>query len=76
MEEAADADEREAWRKRLFYYLNWLFQRDATAGAEFAGLQARAPAAHILAVLQHDCLSAARSACLCGDSPNLPYCAG
>ena len=42
MEEAGDADEREAWRKRLFYYLDWLFQRDANAGAEFAGLQARA----------------------------------
>jgi hypothetical protein len=41
MEEAADAEERGAWRKRLFYYLDWLFQKDASAGAEFAGLQAR-----------------------------------
>jgi hypothetical protein len=41
-EEAAasgDSKEAELWRKRLFYYLDWLFQKDSSAGAEFAGLQ-------------------------------------
>ena len=39
MDEAGDPGERELWRKRLFYYLDWLFQKDSNAGAEFAGLQ-------------------------------------
>lgn len=34
-----DAGEQERWRKRIFRYLDWLFRRDANAGADFAGLQ-------------------------------------
>lgn len=34
-----DEAEAELWRKRIFYYLDWLFQADANAGADFAGLQ-------------------------------------
>ena len=39
---AGGADEAAPWHKRLFYYLDWLFQRDNAAGAEFAALQVRA----------------------------------
>lgn len=38
---AGSEDEAALWHKRLFYYLDWLFQRDSSAGAEFAALQAR-----------------------------------
>ena len=41
---AGSEDEAALWHKRLFYYLDWLFQRDSSAGAEFAALQARSPA--------------------------------
>lgn len=36
-----DVEEQEQWRKRIFRYLDWLFRRDANAGADFAGLQVR-----------------------------------
>ena len=34
-----NAAEAERWRKRIFHYLDWLFRKDANAGADFAGLQ-------------------------------------
>lgn len=34
-----DEKEAELWRKRIFYYLDWLFQKDSNAGADFAGQQ-------------------------------------
>ena len=34
-----DEKETELWRKRIFYYLDWLFQKDSNAGADFAGQQ-------------------------------------
>lgn len=37
-----DAAEAERWRKRIFHYLDWLFRKDANAGADFAGLQVSA----------------------------------
>ncbi len=37
---AGNESEAAVWHKRLFYYLDWLFQRDSSAGAEFAVLQA------------------------------------
>lgn len=40
---AGSENEAALWHKRLFYYLDWLFQRDSSAGAEFAALQARCP---------------------------------
>ena len=51
MDEAGDPAERELWRKRLFYYLDWLFQKDSNAGAEFAGLQVRQPRQELLPAL-------------------------
>ena len=51
MEEAGDPAEREVWRKRLFYYLDWLFQKDSNAGAEFAGLQVSAHCFKLLLAL-------------------------
>ena len=30
---------RQGWRRRLHTYLDWLFQRDPSAGADFASLQ-------------------------------------
>ncbi|BDA42740.1 Vacuolar protein sorting-associated protein 41 homolog [Coccomyxa sp. Obi] len=40
-EARSTGNEEEAglWRKRIFYYLDWLFQKDANAGADFAGVQ-------------------------------------
>ncbi len=38
-----DMEEQERWRKRIFHYLDWLFRKDANAGADFAGLQVHTP---------------------------------
>lgn len=38
-----DMQEQERWRKRIFHYLDWLFRKDANAGADVAGLQVHTP---------------------------------
>ena len=38
---AGGAVGRRGWRLRLHTYLDWLFQREQAAGADFASLQAR-----------------------------------
>ena len=38
-----DMEEQVRWRNRIFHYLDWLFRKDANAGADFAGLQVHTP---------------------------------
>lgn len=40
-EAGGDAELAETWRRRLHHYLDWLFQKDPSAGVDFHSLQVR-----------------------------------